>query len=135
MIYKLKNGALPRTPAPTTGDGFASWSLPPAALDKARLGWPLPWAPPPEAPSGCRRCPGSIRRYRQKPDCIQFSNRTTERETMTKNTCTNKSVSFGNSYLRARTGQEKSTHRVFRPCYDRVFKRESDPAIRCSSHA
>jgi hypothetical protein len=42
MIYKTKNGALPRTPALTTGDGCASWSLPPAALDQARLGWPLP---------------------------------------------------------------------------------------------
>ena len=42
MIHKSKSGALPRTPAPTTADGYASWSLPPTALDKARLGWPLP---------------------------------------------------------------------------------------------
>ena len=37
-----ESGASPRTPAPTTGDGYAFWSLPPRALAKARLGWPLP---------------------------------------------------------------------------------------------
>jgi hypothetical protein len=42
MINKSEHGASPRTPTPTTGDGYASWSLPPTALVKARLGWPLP---------------------------------------------------------------------------------------------
>jgi hypothetical protein len=42
MINKNEHGASPRTRAPTTGDGYACWSLPPTALAKARLGWPLP---------------------------------------------------------------------------------------------
>lgn len=29
---KKQSGASPRAPAPTTGDGYACWSLPPTAL-------------------------------------------------------------------------------------------------------